>query len=208
VAAVVRAAANRLGSEMKLLVLNAPRPFFHDSYRGTTRNPPCRWDNLPDDSEPNQLFFWFLSVSNGGGVVTDGTCLDRLRHLIHVYNRDDPAHPYELIELVQPGGTPDLGGTFLGIDLSLDGEGYSLLDGWGVPPERWCGGSDSSHPASILAGLIGEQFVPRLNAHWLFADEASARGCLMAVKALQSLAPGTFEYGDFQPVAIYRVQFA
>ena len=185
---------------MILMVLNAPMPFFHPQYRGTMRFPPCHWDSLPDDSEPNRLFFWFLNVSDQAGMVSDPSVVYNLRHLVEVFTCNDAAHPYEIVELVGESGAAELGTEFLGFDLSSGG-GYSLLDGWGSAEFD----SPGTTPAGILAQLIRRHYTPLLNDHWLFPDAAIARECLTTIQAVQTLVPGTYEYGEFKPVAIYRL---
>ena len=121
---------------MSIMVLNGPRLGFQDRYRGTARFPPCHWDKLGDDCEANRLFFWFLDVSDGDGVIRATEPIEHVLNIAEVYSRLDPSHPFEVIESVPEGQNPSAGDEFLGIDLSLNGVGDSLLVGWGASNRR------------------------------------------------------------------------
>jgi hypothetical protein len=188
---------------MCLIVLSDPQPGFHPRYRGTARFRPCHWDQFSDDSEANELFFWYTDVSDEAGVVRDRALVGRLVHLANVYNVLDPARPHEVVEVVPAGRTPVIAPSTarLGIDLSLN-LGFSMLNGWGTAAweQRL---AKSVEPSCVLGWLIYRHFRTDLNRNWLFDDLGRAQECLKAMESLQTLAPGGYEYGDFQPIEVY-----
>src|SRR5665213_2559254 len=101
---------------MNLLLLSSPESGFNSNYRGTSRSPPCHWDNSPEDTEVNKLFFWYWDASDQG-VIHEERLADELCRMASLYNRHEFGGEYEVIEAVAETENPSRGKEFLGIDL-------------------------------------------------------------------------------------------
>ena len=190
---------------MPFLVLagNALGPRGVANYRGTCRSSPPHADDLPDDSEYNELFFWYCDEDYRSDGVQDP---DRARRLLQLVRVELGRLDFEVVEAVRLGQRPKVGGDLLGYDLSCAWS-YSLLS-WGL--ELGGNGKDDAVPPAIdaLVALVEAHFRPLLNEHGLFSDEQTASFCLRAMMALQALRPGLWENeeaSDFEVVAIFKI---
>lgn len=189
---------------MDLLILNGDRSFGRPhavGYRGTCRAHPFHLDELPDDHQANQAFFWFLEEGGEAGVVHN---LSRARWLAKAYRCVNQAYSFEVVEAVAPSKSSSTGGQFLGFDLSA-GLNYSLL-WWGLHISGPHAPGRARTPIDALAELIEVHFQPRLNANVLFHDLDDAQRCCDSMLALQALKPNLFEnpeHSAFSPVALY-----
>lgn len=190
---------------MKLLLLDGPRdPRAARSvhYRGTSRAHPTYCDALPEDHEINRLFHWFLEEGGELGVVRDRKKALRFAELRNSYL---PASGhFEVVEVTDGAEPPEVGGLFMGYDLS---EGYnnSLLV-WEL--RSFLSGNSLAQPIRELCDLLSRYYSPQLNGQGLFQTVEMASLCLKSMTALQDLSPNLFEGGDlrrFKVVGLYRV---
>jgi hypothetical protein len=174
-----------------------------ENYRGTYRGSPTHCDELPEDSEYNQLFRWYCDEDYRLGGLED---LGKARRFLKLLREELGQQQFELIEGARIGEVPRIGGELLGYDLSAVFS-YSLLS-WGLdlskPPEA------PQPPAAIqdLSALVEAHFKPLLNEHCLFSDGRTAAFCLRSMMAMQALSPGLWESEDFPPfevIAIFRI---
>jgi len=187
------------------LILDGPRDSrtaYNPKYRGTYRSHPTHCGELSDDSEINELFFWFLEEGGELGVVHNSAKAFRFAQLWN--SRIAGNSRFEVIEATD-SNRPESGGQFIGVDLSA-GYNNSLLS-CGL---KLC--SEVSHlAASIgeLCGLVSRHFSPELNESGLFQNFEIASFCLRSMIALQDLSPNLFEGGDlreFQCVSLYALE--
>ena len=190
---------------MNLLILDGPadpRPGRNPFYRGTYRAEPTHCDDLPDDHEINQLFFWFLEEGGELGVVHD---VQKAQRFAQLWNgRLTPSDHFEVIEVTDRDNAPATEGTFIGFDLS-SGYGNSLLVA-GLPPIT--GPVDLPKPILESYELISRNFRPQLNRNGLFESIETANLCFRKMTALQQLSPNFFEggdLGDFEPVGLFAI---
>ena len=191
---------------MKLLILDGyrdPRLRGHcPPYRGTYRAHPTHCDELPDHSEINQLFFWFLEEGGQLGMVRD---LGKALRFAELWNaRLKEEHPFEVIEVADGDAPPESGGHFIGFDLS-SGYNNSLLS-WGL--KLSVATNQLAEPVRDLCDLLRRHYAPQLNGQGLFQNYEAASGCLRSMTKLQGLSPNLFAGGDlreFRPVGLYTV---
>jgi hypothetical protein len=190
---------------MNLLILNGdadPRPGKNPLYRGTYRAHPSHCDQLPDDHEINQLFFWFLEEGGELGVVHDA---QKARRFAQLWNaRLTPPRHFEVIEVTDDDRPPLHGGTFLGFDLS-SGYNNSLLVAGLRPMTHQI---DLPEPILESYQLISQNFAPKLNRSGLLQTIETAESCRGAMIALQEHSPNFFEGGDlrdFRSVGLFAI---
>ncbi len=148
---------------MHLLLLDGPAsqlPGFNPSYRGTHRAVPSHCDDMPDDEEINELFFWYLEEGGEEGVVRNRAKALRFAEL---WNRRLPRdRQFEVVEVIGDSVAPSGGGRVLGFDISSGLAGYSLLVGGlaEIPKTK-------PVPDAIrkLANLLARFYRPKLNEH-------------------------------------------
>lgn len=190
---------------MSYLVLNGlrfPVDYPAEHYRGTDRKSPDYCEALPDDSEINQLFMWYIHEETG--AVHD---LAKARRYAELSNAYFPERRFEVIELVKTGTAgPNGDRQFLGFDISWHGITNSLIF------ENLLPGPDAvlaREPVPLLSDLIRRFFCPRLNQFGLFPTSDDASHCHRAMVALQAFRPNLYEGGDlekeFEVVGIYLV---
>src|SRR5215472_4294200 len=116
---------------MNFLILNGPRcprAAAYPHYRGTYRAHPTCCEGLPEDSEINKLFFWFLEEGGELGVVHDLSKALRYVELLNAYPLPGYSH-FEVVEVTGGDEAPQVGGELLGFDVS-SGYNNSLLWWW------------------------------------------------------------------------------
>jgi hypothetical protein len=192
------------GDEMAFLILgkNILGKRGSPDYRGTYRESIPYGDGMPDDSEYNILFRWYVDAE-ASGDVTDGAKAQRLLTILH---RDFGRREFELVEATRLLEEPRIGGEFLGYDLS-HALSYSLLS-WGLDFSTVDKEGTLPVAVSDLLGLLGSHFRPLLNKNGLFSDKKMAEFCLRSMIALQQLFPGLWENeesSNFEVVAIYII---
>ena len=186
-----------------LLILGGPcyptrKP--NPSYRGTFRMSPSYFESLSEDSQPNQLFMWFLEEGGELGIVHD---VQKAKELCVYSNTYSTSGLYEVVETTISDTPPILGGRFAGFDIS-QGLNNSLL-WWGL---KSFPAVASEKPMRVLTNAIFHLFAEKLNEFGLFCDVETARRCRQALIALQALEPNLIE-GDslekFVVVGIYLI---
>jgi hypothetical protein len=191
---------------MNVLILNGapdPRRGYNPLYRGTYRSHPSHCDQLPDEDEINQLFFWFLEEGGELGVVRNVTKALRFAELWNAQLKDRKGR-FEVVEVTDENRHCESNGTFIGYDLSA-GYNNSLLS-WGLKP--FAGGSRVAESIEELFGVVSRHYAPQLNGQGLFQTLEVASLCLRAMVALQDLSPNLFEGGnlrEFRPVGLFRI---
>jgi hypothetical protein len=188
---------------MNLLILNGPRDRragTNPLYRGTYRSHPTHCDDLPDDSEINQLFFWFLETGGELGVVGD---LSKAHRLAELWNARLPMDDhFEVVEVTTSEMNPQSGGQFVGFDLSSGFNNSLLVAGLKLSLDL----SGLTKPIQNLYKLLSRHYAPLLNSVGLFQSSDDASHCLESIVALQELSPNLFEGGNlknFYPVGLY-----
>jgi hypothetical protein len=146
-------------------------------------------------------------------VVRD---LGEARWLVQAF-RERVGQDLEVIEVTRGKAEPEVGGEFLGYDLSV-GYDTSILSG-GLDME----GIDNSDPripgdpynnslVSSLFKLLGKYFRPLLNAHGLFDSYEDAVFCLRCSSAIPYVSPESFDQQEtrgrephYEVLGIFRV---
>ncbi len=191
---------------MNILILNGardPRPGYNPLYRGTYRAHPSHHDQLPDEHEINQLFFWFLEEGGELGVVRSVAKALRFAELWNAHLKEKRDR-FEVVEVTDENTHCESKGTFIGYDLSA-GYNNSLLS-WGL--KSIVGSNRVAEPIEELYDQLGRHYAPQLNGQGLFQTWEVASVCLRAMTALQDLSPNLFEGGnlrEFRPVGLYRI---
>lgn len=191
---------------MNFLILNgprSPRAAAYPHYRGTYRAHPTYSERLPEDSEINKLFFWFLEEGGELAVVHDLSKALRYAELLNDHPLPRRSH-FEVVEVTDGDEPPHVGGELLGFDVS-SGYNNSLLWWWQPATQPGAIASverngDTSPSATIfpepiraLSTLIKRFYTPRLNRNGLFQTPVSASECLRDMDALQQLCPNLYE---------------
>jgi hypothetical protein len=161
---------------------------------------PVHFDDLPEEHEANELFYWFLEEGGEPGVVHNEEKAYRLRDLSNLYTKEKS---YEVVEAVDANSSPTHEGEFLGFDISR-GLNSSLL-WWGLTPSV---PEEEGAPVRVLANIVFGSFSEKLNGYGLFSEIEVATRCRSALLALQALEPNLLE-GDslekFQVVGLFRI---
>jgi hypothetical protein len=185
-----------------LLGHNLLDPDGSTNYRGTARERPPYLDGTSDDSEYNRLVAWYFQAGGDALAVED---LARARRLAELLVTEVGRVDFELVEAVQAGHAPLVGGALLGYDLSC-GWTQSLL-AWGL--ELQATADRHALPTAIgdLLALVEAHFKPLLNGNGLFGDQGVAEFCLRIMMALQAIQPGIWENEEctFGVVAVYKI---
>lgn len=186
---------------MKLMVLGRPNVPYAAGYRGTYREHPFHFDELPEDHEANRAFRVYVSVTDEGGPIAE---MEDACMILRTYRRWAPSRDFELVDVDPTAeGTAD---TFLGYDISC-GFYYSLV----AAALEWAPSEESrarcSPGVDVLSELLRRHFHARLNAHRLFDDRQTAQECLDAMMALQRIQPQLYEDSEmeFEVVRLCRV---
>ncbi len=191
---------------MDLIIRGRAQYSSSPSYRGTYRSTPHYVDNAGPEHEVNQLFRWYCDEGGDLGVVHE---LEKARKLVAAYSRLDPPQHLEIIEVTTDSREPEVGGEFLGYDLSA-GFNYSLLS-WGLEidrePPAELSRKDAPWVLQPLLRLTKRYFQPQLNTNGLFEDYNTAQFCLDCMMALQKLRPGLWENEQvvFEIVGVWKV---
>jgi hypothetical protein len=190
---------------MNFLILNGPRDQGQGKnplYRGTYRRHPTHCGELHDDSEINQLFFWFLEEGGELGVVRN---LPKALRFAELWNARLPeSGHFEVVEVMEENAPAQGNGDFIGFDLS-SGYNNSLLS-TGLKP--FAAVNQLRAPIRELVDLLCRHYAPQLNGQGLFQTFEVASLCLRTMIALQDLSPNLFEGGDlrdFRPIGLYLV---
>jgi hypothetical protein len=190
---------------MNLLVLDGPRDHRKGNnylYRGTYRSHPTHCNELPDDSEINKLFFWFLETGGELGVVGD---LSKALRLAELWNARLPASSqFEVMEVTIDDTNAQSGGQLVGFDLSSGFNNSLLATGLKHSADL----SGLNKPVRVLCNLVSRHYGSLLNRNGLFQSIGDASMCLESMVALQELSPSLFEGGDlsdFHTVSLYKV---
>jgi hypothetical protein len=190
---------------VNLLILDGPRdhrPGNNPLYRGTYRAHPTHCDELPDDSEANRLFFWFLEEGGELGVVRDASKALRFAEL---WNERLPQKDrFEVVEVTDGSACPRSTGKFIGFDLSSGCNNSLLVSGL----RQSLGVSQLPEPILEMWDLVARHYAPQLNGQGLFQTSEVASLCLRSMVALQDLCPNLFEGGnlrDFRCVGLYII---
>ena len=193
---------------MNFLILDGPRGpqlaenLAYRAYRGTYRRQPTYCNEVPEDHEINQLFFWFIEEGGELGVVRD---LRKARRFAELWNACLEDHDrFEVVEATDGDSVPTHGGMFLGFDLSSGYNNSLLVSGLRQSP----GIATLPEPVQELCRLLMRHYAPQLNSAGLFDGIEGATSCLESMSALQELSPNLFEGGelkDFHPVGVHVV---
>jgi len=190
---------------MNLLILNGTRdqhPGNNPLYRGTYRSHPTHCAEVPDDSEINQLFFWFLEEGGELGVVRN---LSRALKFAKLWNARLPENSrFEVVEVTDENAHAQSHGDLIGFDLSSGYNNSFLFSGL----KQFAGVNQVRAPIRELLDLLSRHYAPQLNGQGLFQTFELASLCLRSMIALQDLSPNLFEGGDlsdFRPVGLYSV---
>ena len=189
---------------MNLLILSgpaSPSPALSAAYRGTYRAVPSHCGEVPDQSEINELFLWYLNEGGEEGVVHDRVKAVRFATLWNERLARDQL--FEVVEVTDDNEPPQGAVVLLGFDISSGLAGYSLLaEGLSVRA------APGTMPVAIweLWNLLARSYGPKLNANGLFPTNDDAAMCLRSMTALQSLCPDLYEGGDlheFRPIGVH-----
>jgi hypothetical protein len=182
-----------------LLILGGPRnPKMRPnlSYRGTFRMHPSHFDEVSEQHEANQLFYWFLNEGEEIGVVSNIGKAARLRDL----SNTSAKKTFELVEVLHEGERSDSNGHSLGFDISL-GYNHSLL--WkGL---NFTSNLESSQPSRLLAKSVYKDFSSELNANGLFPNSEIASSFHGKAVEIQELEPNFFESDDLLKYAVVEI---
>ena len=194
---------------MKLLILGSPTTIEAPAYRGTERTTPFYHEELEEEHEVNQAFFWYCSEGGEEGLVYD---LVKAKELVRAYRQLDPPQYFEVVTVNTRLTPPNEGvqSQFLGFDLSA-GYRYSLLS-WGLEIDRQplpdLPEDDPYRTLQPLLRLVKSFFQKQLNSNGLFSDFHTANFCLECMMALQKIRPGIWENEDveFEVVDLWRLK--
>ncbi|MCG3136726.1 MAG: hypothetical protein HJJLKODD_00562 [Phycisphaerae bacterium] len=190
---------------MNLLILKYPEISDKQNiiYRGTSRSTPYHCDHMPNTHDANQAFIWFIENSDESTIVHD---LQRAKELVASYQKLNPPHYFEIIEICRFGSEPTVDSKLLGYDLSL--HAYSSLLERGLNFKEQSNDKSLSHVHPLLK-LIQSQFQPLLNKNGLFSDFSTAKWCLDCMILAQQIHPNLWEHENcldfFEVVSLYLV---
>jgi hypothetical protein len=175
----------------------------YEHYKGTYRMNPGYIEELPEDSEVNQLFSWYMEVGGEFHIIND---IEKAKKIFELYKNLTPPQIFEVVRLLEVNETPPGNEEFLGYDLSC-GYFYSLLS-WGLDIE--IEGEEEDRllkQISPLMDLVKKHFKPLLNKNCLFYDSETAKFCLECLMALQDIVPGLFENEEiiFEVIGLSKV---
>lgn len=173
------------------------------TYRGTYRSHPYYCDQVQENHEVNQAFFWFCEEGGEIGVVHD---IVRAKHLISAYENLSPPQHFELVEVVEGEHSPRVGNEFLGYDLSAGFNNSLLWSGMDINEDNIEFQSDETLKIlRPLLHLIKIHFKSMLNSNGLFTNDKEATFCLECMMAIQKLSPGFWEWGDYEVLGLYSI---
>lgn len=175
----------------------------YDHYKGTYRTSPDYIEELPEDSEINQLFSWYMEVGGELHIISD---IEKAKKMVELYKNLTHPHILEVIRILEINEIPPGNEEFLGYDLSC-GYGCSLLS-WGLDIDNEVEEEDRLHKQiSPLIRLVKKHFKPLLNKNSLFDDSETAKFCLECLMALQDIVPGIFENEEmiFEVIGLSKV---
>jgi len=175
----------------------------YDHYKGTYRTSPYYVDELPEDSEANQIFLWYIGTGDELEFIND---IDKAKKIVEVYKNLTPPQIFEVVRVLEVNESPPENEEFLGFDLSC-GYFYSLLS-WGLDIELEGEEEDRLlKQISPLMDLVKKHFKPLLNKNSLFDDSETAKFCLECLMALQDIVPGLFENEEviFEVIGLSKV---
>ncbi|HUY19637.1 MAG TPA: hypothetical protein VMV15_10455 [Candidatus Binataceae bacterium] len=169
------------------------------SYRGTNRSEPIYCEEFTEDHEINQLYTWYLEETGRSGFIHD---LTKALRYVKLCNLHFPSKQFELIQVTDGHSTTNHGAGFLGFDISLGGNGDSLiflalLSG----PLK----DIPQAPIAVLSNLVRCHFTPKLNEFGLFQMFEDASHCRKAMIALQSFHPNLYEGGNLEDFTVSGV---
>lgn len=175
----------------------------YDHYKGTYRTSPDYIEKLPEDSEVNKFFSWYMEVGGEFHIIND---IEKAKKIVELYKNLTPPQILEVIRILEVNETPPGNEEFLGYDLSC-GYFYSLLS-WGLDIELEGEEEDRLlKQISPLMDLVKKHFKPLLNKNCLFDDSETAKFCLGCLMALQDIVPGLFENEEviFEVIGLSKV---
>ena len=172
----------------------------HPSYRGTEGNEPGYDFQLPEDHPLTEAV---LAYARRYGDEDAMLTADEAFRIAELYMKH-LGKRFDVLECVLEEGKPVYDGVFLGYDLSY-GFGNSLLS-HGLTDRREPPDLPKEHPfwsIEPIYSLVDIHFSPRLNEYMLFESIDDARFCLECMMTIQSIQPGTYEFGDYEVVGVY-----
>jgi hypothetical protein len=187
----------------RFLILGTNMLDGYDHYKGTYRMNPGYIEELSEDSEINQLFFWYMEVGDELGIISD---IHKAKKIVELYKNLIPPQIFEVVRILEVNEPPPGNEEFLGFDLSC-GYGCSLLS-WGLDIDKEGEEEDRLHKQiSPLIRLVKKHFKPLLNKNSLFDDSETAKFCLECLMALQDIVPGIFENEEmiFEVIGLSKV---
>ncbi len=175
----------------------------YDHYKGTYRTSPYYVEKLPEDSEINQLFLFYIGSDDELEIISD---IDKAKKIVALYKDLSPPQIFEVVRVLEVDETPPGSEEFLGHDISC---GYyrSLLS-WGLDIENEGEEEDRLLKQILpLISLVEKHFKPLLNKNCLFDDSETAKFCLECLMALQDIVPGIFENEEmiFEVIGLSKV---
>ena len=187
----------------RLLILGTNVIDGYDHYKGTYRTSPYYVEELPEDSEVNKLFFWYIGDGDELEIISD---INKAKKIVELYRNLSPPQLFEVVRVLELNEIPPENEEFLGYDLSC-GYYYSLLS-WALDIENKGEEEDRVlKQISPLLNLVKKNFKPLLNKNCLFDDAETAKFCLECLMALQDIRPGLFENEEalFEVVGLSKV---
>lgn len=194
---------------MHLLILAPAFAYMgNPGYHGTDRPPPAYREDMAPAHPVNRSWQWLAGLQSDGCGVEN---LERAREVVTAYHQLTPPEDVEIIEVTRGDAIAEVGEVFLGFDLSY-GFGNSLISGGvthdAVEARRYyeeLPAQDATRTLSPLVRLMGAYLEPHLNSNRLIDNYDVARLWLECARAVQTLKPGFYEYGDYEVVGVWSV---
>jgi hypothetical protein len=192
---------------MALLILGAPLRSPDESakaYSGTDRDSPLYQEQFEPDHPVNRAALAYGDGRYMRGYENPDSCLD----IIRLY-REHVGEKFELFEARPAGESQRFEGEFLGWDVSqMLGESH-IWNGLCRTSRNYKAVEEQppwGEQIGSFVRLMDLYFLPRLNENKLFDHHSDALFYLKCHEAIEDIQPGSFEYGDFEVVGIYRCQ--
>jgi hypothetical protein len=175
----------------------------YDHYKGTYRTSPSYIEELPENSEVNKLFRWYIDVGGELEIISD---IEQAKKIVEIYKNLTPPQIFEVVRILEVNEQPLENEEFLGFDLSCQYY-YSLLS-WELDIVNKKIEKDRLIQQILpLIKLVKKYFKPLLNKNCLFDDSETAKFCLECLMALQDIKPGIFEDKEeiFEVIGLSKV---